>query len=217
MAFPKIVILARGGTHGDFLYQACQIMTNSKEVKKIKDNGMVKESSQFKKHNSRLYRKGKFTDLMANCLDHARPIEVCHTWFEEFKNWPSNFYYIDYDDHHIPIILEMFLEKVFNNDLSLVLEEHFQSIPDALAKKIHRGNVEKILTMSYKTEKNKYKKQPNIKAIQMKDLYDYKKLVGVLKQMSIYDVKYLAELQNFHSLWIERNDKWIQRIIKTKQ
>ena len=40
MPFPKIVILARGGTHGDFLHQCCTLMNNNSTVS-INDKGKV--------------------------------------------------------------------------------------------------------------------------------------------------------------------------------
>ena len=47
MPFPKIVILARGGTHGDFLHQCCTLMNNNSTVS-INDKGKVQNPSKLK-------------------------------------------------------------------------------------------------------------------------------------------------------------------------
>ena len=217
MAFPEIIILAQGGTHGDFLYQSCRIITSYENANKIDNNGSVIESSIFKRKNFNVFKNGQKIDTMLNYLHEAQPIEVCHIWYDEFIDWPSKFYYITYDDSMIEIISKMYYEKVYNNDKTLAMKAYKKYLPDSIAKKINHDNFDQIINTSYKTTRKKYKQQPNAKAINMVDLYSLHKLTDILKDMGIYNEKNLPSLKTFHSEWIMRNDKWIKQIEKISQ
>ena len=213
MVFPKIIILAQGGTHGDFLYESCQLMILNNNINnKINNNGRVLESSIFKRKNLTLYKKGQKKDSMLNYLNNAQEIEICHVWFEEFINWPSKFYYIDFDDTLIESIKKMYLEKVFNNDINIAVEKYKKYLPNSIAKKITHDNFDKIITMSYKSIKKKYQRQPNIEAINMVNLYSLDTLIDILKDMKIYNREKLPFLEIFHKDWIKKNNKWINSI-----
>jgi len=218
MLFPKIIILAQGGTHGDFLYNFCQITSsaeNFNKENKITSNGRVLESSIFKRKNLKLYKKGQKKELLLDELIGTQQIEICHIWYEEFINWPSKFYYINFDDNLIEIIKKMYLEKACNNNKNIAIKNYKKYLPDSIAKKITHDNFDKIITMSYKSIKKKYQRQPNIKAINMVDLYSLDKLIDILKDMEIYNPQKLAPLEIFHTEWIEKNHKWIN-IIKNR-
>jgi len=217
MAFPEIIILAQGGTHGDFLYQSCQIITSDDYKKEIDSNGRVIEASIFKRRNLNVFEKGQKNSTMSDHLKDAQPIEVCHVWYEEFVDWPSKFYYINYDDSMIEIIKNMYFEKVHNNDMDLAMKWYKRYLPDSLARKINHNNFDEIIHTSYKTTRNKYKKQPNAKAINMVDLYSLHKLTDILKDMGIYKEKNSKSLERFHTEWFDRNEKWIKQIKKISQ
>jgi hypothetical protein len=214
MLFPKIIILAQGGTHGDFLYESCQLMilNNNNINNKIDNNGRVLESSIFKRKNFKLYKKGQKKGLMFDHLNDAKSIEICHIWYEEFINWPSKFYYINFDDSLIDIIKQMYFEKVCNNDKNKAMEDYKKYLPNSISKKITLDNFDKIITMSYKSIKRKYRLQPNIKEINMLDLYSLDKLIDILKNMAIYNEKKLLSLKKLHNDWLKKNSKWIKQL-----
>ena len=217
MAFPEIIILAQGGTHGDFLYQSCKIITSNKDSNIIDDNGRVIESSIFKRQNFHMYANGQKMGRMSDHLNDAQPIEVCHIWDQEFIDWPSKFYYITYDDSFIEIILKMYYEKIHKNDKNLAMEMYKKYLPDSIAEKINHNNFDQVINTSYKTIRKKYEQQPNAKAIKMVDLYSLHKLTEILKDMEIYNEKNFSVLEKFHSEWVLRNDKWIKQIKKISQ
>lgn len=216
MAFPKIIILAQGGTHGDFLFKSCQLMISAEPVEPtINSAGRVIVSSIFKRKNFELYEKGKAKFKMLDHLKEALTVEICHIWYEEFKNWPSKFYYIDFNDSQIDIIRRMYLEKVCSNDRMKAMENYKKYLPIHLSNKITLDNFDKVFTMSYKSLKKKYKSQPRINRIDMLDLYYFDRLVFILKDMSIYNEKKSLLLQNLHNDWLKKNDKWIQQMKKS--
>jgi len=59
MSIPKITIFAQGGTHGDFLYSCCLLMTEKKE-NSINNKGRIDlKNSDFKNNNLKSYVKGE--------------------------------------------------------------------------------------------------------------------------------------------------------------
>ena len=48
-------------------------------------------------------------------------------------------------------------------------------------------------------------------------LYSFEKVVAILKDMDIYNETNLSSLKLFHSLWIEKNEKWIEQIHKISE
>ena len=185
---------------------------NSNKENKITSNGRVLESSIFKRKNLKLYEKGQKKELLLDELIDTQQIEICHIWYEEFINWPSKFYYIDFDDALIEIIKKMYLEKSCNDNKNIATENYKKYLPTSVAKKITNNNFDEIITMSYKSLKKKYQKQPNIKAINIVDLYSLDKVIDILKDMEIYNPQKIEQLEIFHAEWIEKNNKWINII-----
>ena len=209
--FKKILILAQGGTHGDFLYSCCHLMAyNKKGI--VNGHGAVIVNPD-KRNNLQTYYKGIKN---VSTFNNMQSIEVCHIWQEEFKTLSANFYYIHYNDQQIDIIKKMFLEKVFKNNIELAIENKKKYLPDALAKKITKDNIDKILTVSYKNTIKKYRQQSNIKAINITDLYNFDSLVAILKDMNIYNPTKSNELKEFHNEWMDKNMKYITEMLSVK-
>lgn len=210
MATTKIIIFAQGGTHGDFLYSCCHLMT--KENKNTIDEfGRVLENSTFKRNNIKTYLKGKKIPFE---FDTMSDIEICHIWQEEFKNLSGKFYYIHYNDEQIDIIKKMYLKKVCDNNIEYAMESLKKHLPDTVANKISKENFDKILTLSYKNSIKKYKQQPNIVPIEITDLYNFDKLIEILKHMDVFDAGNTEKLKKFHESWTNKNSHYIIEMLK---
>ena len=85
--FKKILILAQGGTHGDFLYPCCHLMADNKKGI-VNGHGADIENSKFKRNNLQTYYKGIKN---VSTFNNMQSIEVCHIWQEEFKTLSANF------------------------------------------------------------------------------------------------------------------------------
>lgn len=206
----KIIIFAQGGTHGDFLYSCCLLVTGNRK-NTINQTGRIDlKNSKFKKNNLNSYQKGKKLDIDTRSGDR---IEMCHIWHEEFKKLPADFYYIHYEHEQIELIKKIFLEKVFDGNKDLAIDNVKKYLPDTLAKKITKYNIDDVLTIFYKNSIKKYKQQPNIKAIQITDLYNFDSLVAILKKMNIYQTAKSNELKHFHKQWTDKNKEYIEQML----
>lgn len=210
MKQPKIIILANGGTHGDFLYSCGLLMTEDKKTP-INDKGRVRGKSKFLQDNMINFEGGTYK---GHTYNFNTEIDVCHIWHEEFLKFSSRFYYIDFDDKHIPIIKKMFLAKVCKDNIETAINSRTRFLPQAIAKKINKTNFDEYWTLGLKTAIKKYKKQPGITKVNMIDLYDLAKLKKILIHMGIFNKDKFSELESMHQVWIEKNSQYIKEILK---
>ena len=209
MQFPKIMLLAIGGTHGDFLLNSCKLMTQG--LKFETNQGHTLSNSLYK--NQHFMVGGKRIPVDYSDLTKETPlVELSHTWYEEYKTWNTQFYFIDYDDTLLPIIKEMWIKKTCGSNIDMALEHVREAFHDRIRKKINRENFDEIFAVLSKRGKKLFMKQPGIIPIDMVKLYDYSSLVDVLKSMEIYNADFEHDLQEIHGKWIQDNLNYIEQI-----
>ena len=205
------MILALGGTHGDFLLNCCRLMADGLSPRAIEQNGRAESPSTFK--HQRFYIKGKKIDLRYD-PSNVPTVEMGHTWYEDYLHWDSRFFYIQYEDYMIPIIRKMWLEKCWNSNLKLAINDLSKALPDELSKKINKKNFNEVFFVMYKSALSKCKKQPNITRIKMTELYHYDSLTKVLDRMGIFKKKYEKTLKEYYMEWRSKNIMYIEEIIR---
>jgi hypothetical protein len=211
MSYPKIIILAIGGSHGDFLLKSCEIMTHGK----IKDsdvdlNGRADYMSTFKTQTTlQTFKKGKKQKLEINYK--TNDIELSHIYYEEFQNFTSKFYYIDFDKKYLDIVLDMCIEKVCNNNIDKAIEYFKEYIIDGIAKKINKTNYREILKLVWWNGIKKYKKLKDIESIDMLSFYNFDEMCKILKKLNVYNKENLTVYEKFYQKWYNNNKKFINK------
>jgi len=102
------------------------------------------------------------------------------------------------------------LEKQYDNDMDALMKPIIDKLPVDLAKKINKVNYEQTLITSYKTSRRKFALQTNATRILMTDLYEFNKVVDIMKHMEIYNSSYQNILKEFHTNWVHNNGKFIK-------
>lgn len=204
-----IILLAVGGSHGDFLFSCCRLMLNQ-SVFSTNTAGKVSAPSEWKTFTLLSYKEGK---KLSYITEPTNKIEMSHIWYEEFAKMPNRFYCIDYNDKQIEVIKKMSFIKNYK-DVNALCEQFKEILPKSLAGKINENNIDNILTISYKNMLKKFKKQPNINLIKITDLYSFKSLVKILKNMNLYNKSQLTNLKNYHKEWKEKNLKYYKELVE---
>ncbi len=204
-----MIILAIGGSHGDFLMNSCKIMQGEKIKKNITKVGQSKFSSKFKIKTRLAFKKGKKHDLQHI---EANDIELSHVWYDEFQTYPSKFFYIGFSKKILPVIMKMYLTKICNNNLQKAVDNFKYYTTDRLSKKINTHNISKILPIVWSNAQKKYQHQKNIEKIEMTDLYDYYKFLKVLKKLDVYKKSNEKQLKEYHTEWQQKNYMYINEI-----
>jgi len=215
MQYPEIIILANGGSHGDFLLQSCEIMTKGKNINtRIDYNGRSKWISNFKNKMTMSYYNGK-KNFIETEFDNLNKIELSHVYYDEFDKWPTNFFYIDYSKEHLNVVLDMFIKKVCDDNIDKILLHIKNFISNDLFRKINKENYKKIMRILWWNSVQKYKKIKNIKRIDMLSFYKFESICEILKELKSYNKENLEIYENFYQKWHKNNKKFIQSMIKT--
>lgn len=214
MTYPETIILAIGGTHGDFLLQSCEIMTSGEIIKlNVEHSGRVNWESRFKKNMNASFHKGKkiFIDTESNYFN---KIELSHVYYDEFNNWSSKFFYIDFSKEVIDTILDMYIQKVCNNNIDKTLFYLKEYIADNLCKKINKQNYREVMRTLWWNAIQKYKKIKNIQKIDIVSFYTFEKMCKILIELKVYNELHCEIYEKFYQEWHKKNEKFIQNIIK---
>jgi hypothetical protein len=209
MFYPKIIILATAGSHGDFLLQSCEIMSNGRTAN-IDNNGRVKWISNFKLSMINAFKAGKKSNIN-NLQIKSNKIELSHAYYDEFKNWPSKFFYIDYSRNHIDIVLDMMIKKVCNNDIDKVLMQIKPYLQNDLSVKINKKNYRDVLRIIWWNSIKKFKRLKNIESISLLSFYKFENMCQILKSLDVYNTKYLSIYKPFYQEWQRKNKEYIDR------
>ena len=210
MQFPKIMLLAIGGTHGDFLLNCCKLMLQGSKFETT-NQGSTVSSSVYK--NQHFMVGGKRVAVDYSHLTNQTPlVELSHMWYEEYKTWNTQFYFIEFNDTLIPKIKEMWINKVCGSNIDVALESYKKAWSDSISKNFSRENFDEIFAVLSKRTKKLFMKQPGIISIDMVKLYDYSSLVDVLKSMGIYNADHEHDLQEIHGKWRHNNLDNIEQI-----
>lgn len=207
----SIILLAAGGTHGDFLHSCGLLMLEKIDFTVNTSGRVINNLSSFKKNNLNTFLDGV---KKPSTVEPSFAIELCHIWQEEFKHYKEKFFYIDYTEEQINVIKKMYLEKIHKNNLDTAKRDLVRYLPTKLKVKINKKNFDKVLTLSYKTTIKKYKQQPGIIPIKITDLYNFDSLVLILKNMGILNVDKLKDLKIFHSKWKTKNKQYIKEMFR---
>ena len=193
--YNQIVILAQGGSHGDFLTQ-CLKIAEGEQTPIVTESGEVVSFSKFKSFKTPSIPKEKFW--------------LSHIWHKVMSTWPSKFFYIHIEPENIPITIEMYVAKVFNGDKDKFLNYWRKEYAPEISRHITKENFYEVYSRLYTVAQERFKS--NAEPIAMTDLYDYNKLVEFLQKQNVYNSKNASKLTAFYNDWYSKNTNYINKI-----
>ena len=190
-------------------------MTSGEVAKlNVEHTGRVGWTSHFKKSMNMFYYKGK-KNFIKTELDNLNKIELSHVYYDEFNEWPTKFFYIHFSKEHLDIVLDMYIKKVYNNDVDKILFYLKEYIADDLCKKINKEDYREVMRILWWNAIQKYKKIKDIQKIDIISFYTFEKMCKILKTLKVYNEQHLKIYEEFYQKWHKNNKKFIQNMIKT--
>ena len=211
MLYPEIIILFNGGSHGDFLKASCECMLFGKKIN-LSLIGQVLIKSKFKNDTMKTWHEGKKISLKSSNYNH---VEVGHVWYDEFKQFPSKFYYINYPKKVNSVLIDILIKKQFKNKITNAIKyykDKTKFFPKNYGKHITPKNFIQMLEILQLKNLEKFKNVPNIQKIDIIELYEYDNMIKLLKRMNCYNAKNEIMYQRYYYHWKERNSKFIKKI-----
>lgn len=219
MPVPKTIIFANGGSHGDFVRHSCLFVTENVNFF-LQNTGRTKTNGEFR-HQLHLPRiffmpdDPRYNDL--------KDYEMSHVWYEDFIDYPSKFFYINYNEKITSIILEMWLKKANNNDKNIAINESMtaqflESLPSNIEKKINKDNFDQVFSILWKRQLKLFSKQPGIQKIELLDLYDHAKFCAILENITgVKDLQNNTAYKGVYDKWLSINRENITKIYQALQ
>ena len=206
------MILALGGSHGDFLHQCCNFMLHNTKID-VNALGRITPTSVLKQ-NGNFYYDGEKIPITESKLEKMSlsTVELSHVWQEEFIKWPSKFYYVHIEESHVATVGKMYLDKICEQDEKIALKTLTSHFPADVKARIDQFSFDEYFKGMVSRAQKKFERQPSISKIQMTDLYSYESLVKVLKMMDCFDHEKIKSLADIHNKWIKNNKTYVDEI-----
>ena len=206
------MILALGGSHGDFLHQCCNFMLHNTKID-VNALGRITPTSVLKQ-NGNFYYDGEKIPITESKLEKMSlsTVELSHVWQEEFIKWPSKFYYVHIEESHVTTVGKMYLDKICEQDEKIALKTLTSHFPADVKARIDQFSFDEYFKGMVSRAQKKFERQPSISKIQMTDLYSYESLVKVLKMMDCFDHEKTKSLADIHNKWIKNNKTYVDEI-----
>jgi hypothetical protein len=195
------IICFNGGSGGDFLKSLCL----QKDINyQITDAGMIEFNDHyFKSITEKIYdKKATVSDID---FDRVWKVDNSHYYFDFFNAISKNVYYIDYPDILTSHIIKTYINKRHNQDISLFLQRHLQSIPEPLRARVTVETAFRTFEILWMKNLSRWRNNKNLTAIDLKDLFDIDLVCNIVEQLQGHPINDLALLTSAHAIWISKN------------
>lgn len=203
----RSVIVFNSASAGDFLTSLCWSQLN------LPDNLFYQESSGRMNINH-WYFKNITTEIFYNTkstinLDYNKilPIENSHYWLDFYKIIADKCVFIDYPDHMQENIMEIYLEKVFNNNKQKMFEFNLRYQNSLIAKNLTVDNIEKVLNLHWKKNLKNWRNNLAMSPVNLEDFFDQSKIEKIVKKLIDQDYINEEKFNNVYNNWILKNQK----------
>jgi hypothetical protein len=203
----RSIVVFNSATAGDFLTSLCwsQLQLASSWFQQ-EDSGRMKINNHyFKNITTEMF----YDPAMPVEIDESQvfPVENSHYWVECYKTIADRSVFIDYPEHVQTQLMQLYLEKVFNNDKQKMLERNLPYQHPYIAKKITVDNLEKILNIHWQKNIRAWRNNPNMSAIYLSDFFDSNKIQRIVSNLIQQDVSDQDRFDQIYNNWILRNSK----------
>jgi hypothetical protein len=208
--FKKIIIF-NGGSGGDFLKLLCLQQKLDAEYN-LSDKGRVIFNSQYFKDISRDYY---FKTFSTNQLDLSKvyPVDNSHFYFDWYDKY-FKMYYIDYPDNIQDVIFDLYITKVYNNDVNLLYNWHIDSIPESLRKFITPDNIQKAIKINWQRNIESWRVNNKLIKIDLITLFDIVRLTPVIENICDSPIIDYDLFFNTWTAWVDKNKSLKQSLLK---
>jgi hypothetical protein len=203
----RSIVVFNSATAGDFLTSLCwsQLSLPSDLCTQVTSGRVIVKNFYFKNITTKLFHD---PTLPADFdYDQIFPVENSHYWLECYKTMADRCVYIDYPEHTQQQIMEIYLEKVFDNDKQKMVERNLPNQNPNIAKHITVDNIENILNIHWLKNIRAWRNNCDMSAIYLADFFDRSKMQNIVAHLINQDLSDESRFDQIYHAWIEKNHK----------
>ena len=167
----KSIIMFNSATAGDFLTALCwsQLFDTSSLYEQQTTGRIMLKSAYFKNVTKTIYHGNQHNVEFDYTKIH--PVENSHYWLDCYLTMADRCVYINYPARVQQGILDIYLEKIFNNDIQEMLDFNLTYQHPYIASKMNVDNVSLILNNHWLKNIQTWSTNTQLKAIELEDFF----------------------------------------------
>jgi hypothetical protein len=201
------IITFNSATAGDFLMSVCcsQLQGFSLKFTQLESGRMIVNNTYFKKTSQELYYKK--TNKVEWDFTKIYPVENSHFWIDAYRDLASTCVYINYPHQVQESIMDVYIEKVFDNDMQKMLDHNLPNMIPALRSKITVDNAKQVCNMLWLKNLKGWSNNSNLTPIELKDFFYKDKLEAIVKMLINNKITNQLAFNEIYNSWISKNTK----------
>jgi|688.fasta_scaffold446783_2 hypothetical protein len=203
----RSIVVFNSATAGDFLTSLCwsQLDLPTNLFDQQQSGRMTIQNFYFKDITTRLYHDPE----IESTLDFSRmfPVENSHYWLECYKELADRCVFIDYPEHIQPYIMEIYLEKVFDNNKQKMIDLNLPNLHPYIASQVSVHNIDKILNIQWQKNIKGWRVNPNLSAVNLSEFFDQHKMQRMVEKLINQSLTDQSKFDLIYKNWISRNKK----------
>jgi len=139
-------------------------------------------------------------------LDKVNAIENSHYYLNWFALIAHRIYFIDYPDHCVPGVVEVFIQKQHQGDVKNFIEVNRETLPVWAKDKLTEQNFLEIFSLLWLKQLKIWRLQSGLKPIMFKDFFNPQIFQSIVKQVIGRPIVDIEQFDSTYSDWIQHND-----------
>jgi hypothetical protein len=204
------IIVFNSATAGDFLMSLCWSQMNLPEsLYSQQDSGRITIKNTYFKN---IIRQMFYNPTLNIEFDYSQifPVENSHFWIDCYNNIANQCVFIDYPESIQQGIMDIYLEKVFNNNIQEMLDYNLPNQHPYIASKTTVDNVVNILNISWLRNIKAWRENSNLSAILLEDFFNQLAMEKIVKMLINKEISNQPKFDEIYSTWISKNSKLMQ-------
>lgn len=202
----QAIVVFNSATAGDFVTGLCWSQLNINNKINLEQSGrMVISNAYFKSITSQMYHNPD-QDLQFD-YNKIFSVENSHYWLECYPAMAKQLVFIDYPEHIQSDIMQIYLEKVYDNDKQKMLDVNLPHQHPYIAQRISVENIVKILNIQWLKNIKAWRKNCHLQPIQLADFFDKSKMQNTVKMLIGQNITDQSKFDQVYNSWRQRNTR----------
>ena len=203
----KSIIVFNSATAGDFLTALCwsQLSVKTDLYNQTTSGRMQIKHGYFKKITQEsFYNPQKNIEFD---FSQTFPVENSHYWLDRYCDISDRCVYINYPAELQQGIMQIYIEKVFDNDVQKMLDLNIANQNSYIASRMTIDNVIPILNVQWLKNIKGWKQNNQLTAIELKDFFIKSKIKNIVEMLIDQEISNQKKFDEVYNNWINNNLK----------